>query len=479
MPVRAWMTPEGTGDAIVGDSIGERPDPSALSREVHVWWTPTPLSPDPGSLRLLESWLSDEEATRFKRYVKAQDGELFLLAHALLRHSLSRYADVAPKQWTFARGEHGRPELSGPFAGLGLRFNLTHAPGLVACLVSDSIDAGIDVERTDRIERPLRLAERAFSTREYRELESLPPESLNANFYQLWTLKEAYVKARGSGFTLPLDGVRFSVRSGRHVSVEFDPSLQEEAAHWQFLLLASRRPPPGGLGLAPRCGGRPTDRVSPRPRAGRDHRHPMIPTPPPRVAVVILNWNGWRLTLSCLESVFRLEYPDFRVVVCDNDSSDGSQQRIREWAQGSVGLRHALAHRADYVWLLNNDALVHPQSLLELLKHVGAHPDIGMCGSTILHLHRDHGWPPAGLLLPQHDPLHLASSSALRSHRPGEDGAAFSRGDRRAQLAAATGVDIFEAPMVGEGAGLSNGRLSACRLPPLFTQRSRPHVGRA
>lgn len=60
----------------------------------------------------------------------------------------------------------------------------------------------------------------------------------------------------------------------------------------------------------------------------------MIAESHPSVAIVLLNWNRWQLTLACLESVFRLDYPDFRVIVCDNDSSDDSMQRVRDWAKG-------------------------------------------------------------------------------------------------------------------------------------------------
>jgi GT2 family glycosyltransferase len=57
---------------------------------------------------------------------------------------------------------------------------------------------------------------------------------------------------------------------------------------------------------------------------------------PPRVHVLILNWNGWRDTLECLETVFRLDHPSFQVIVCDNASSDGSVERIVDWATGQL-----------------------------------------------------------------------------------------------------------------------------------------------
>src|SRR5437762_10906736 len=57
---------------------------------------------------------------------------------------------------------------------------------------------------------------------------------------------------------------------------------------------------------------------------------------PSKVYIVVLNWNGWRDTLECLESLFRLEYPNFRVIVCDNNSSDGSIEKIQGWAEGAI-----------------------------------------------------------------------------------------------------------------------------------------------
>jgi GT2 family glycosyltransferase len=166
-----------------------------------------------------------------------------------------------------------------------------------------------------------------------------------------------------------------------------------------------------------------------------------------RVYILVLNWNGWRDTIECLESIFRLDYPDFRVIVCDNDSSDGSIEKIKAWADGSlneyvpvcqsprslsssptpkpveyacygrneaesggirnvsptltliqtgdnlgfaggnnVGLRYALSRGDfDYVWLLNNDTVVRPDALDALVKTIERDQNIGICGSTIFY----------------------------------------------------------------------------------------------
>lgn len=123
--------------------------------------------------------------------------------------------------------------------------------------------------------------------------------------------------------------------------------------------------------------------------------------PSPLVYVVLLNWNGWRDTDACLKSLTGLSYPNFRVVVVDNASSDSSEARLRElhpdltllqsganlgFAGGNnVGLRYALEHGAAYVWLLNNDTLVERDALGELVAKMQADPSLGLCGSTLLY----------------------------------------------------------------------------------------------
>lgn len=147
-----------------------------------------------------------------------------------------------------------------------------------------------------------------------------------------------------------------------------------------------------------------------------------------RVYIVLVNWNGWRDTVECMESLQSLEYPDFRIVICDNGSSDDSPERISSWAVAhemsyaeyqqveaetggfkavdpevtlirneknlgfaggcNVGLRYALARGdTDYCWLLNNDTVVEQDALSHLVARVHQQATIGICGSTILMYH--------------------------------------------------------------------------------------------
>lgn len=119
------------------------------------------------------------------------------------------------------------------------------------------------------------------------------------------------------------------------------------------------------------------------------------------VWIVILNWNGWRDTHACLESLAGLDYPAYRVVVVDNASTDGSEAQLRALHPGltllqsganlgfaggnNVGLRYALAGGADYVWLLNNDTLVEADALTRLVEKMTRDPGLGLCGSTLIY----------------------------------------------------------------------------------------------
>lgn len=174
------------------------------------------------------------------------------------------------------------------------------------------------------------------------------------------------------------------------------------------------------------------------------------------VAIVILNWNNWSDTIECLESVFRIRYPDFRVIVVDNGSTDGSVDRIRVWAEGghvsstlkagplcpddapvpkpvqcvvrdradsgggsaetpplliirseknlgfaggnNVALRYLLRHDDwRYAWLLNNDTVVDPGALAALVRRMDESPRAGMCGSLLPYYDRpDVIWAQGG-----------------------------------------------------------------------------------
>ena len=123
-------------------------------------------------------------------------------------------------------------------------------------------------------------------------------------------------------------------------------------------------------------------------------------TMPNTAYVIVLNWNGYADTIECVKSCLGLDYPSFHIVVVDNCSDDNSESILKmEFPQlavlqtgknlgyaggNNVGIRYALDKKADYIWLLNNDTVVDPKALTELVKAAESEPAAGMAGSKIL-----------------------------------------------------------------------------------------------
>src|SRR5262249_32046832 len=151
--------------------------------QVHVWYAFTAKCHDPQILRRCENVLSEQERSRCQRFHFDRDRKTFLVAHALVRTVLSNYAPVPPLAWRFTVSTHGKPEIDGGEADLGLRFNLSHTDGLVACAVALRREVGVDVENCDR--RPISpgLAERFFAREETAQLDALPAEERRRVFF--------------------------------------------------------------------------------------------------------------------------------------------------------------------------------------------------------------------------------------------------------------------------------------------------------
>ena len=119
----------------------------------------------------------------------------------------------------------------------------------------------------------------------------------------------------------------------------------------------------------------------------------------PLVYILILNWNSYKETIECVDACKQLDYQNVRLLVLDNDSKDTSERTLLADLQGvhflqtgenlgyaaanNLGIRHALRHGADYVWLLNPDAVVNPSSLTTMVHALVDHPSIGICGPRV------------------------------------------------------------------------------------------------
>ncbi|MEE1931392.1 4'-phosphopantetheinyl transferase superfamily protein [Streptomyces sp. TRM 70351] len=199
--------------------------------------------------------LTDAERARMLRLRGGGARRRYLAARLLSRYALSAYTGRPLDRWRFRPGPFGRPEPEP--AGDGVRFNLSHTAGLVVCVVApDGRACGVDVERTPFSPDAARHLVRHFAAAERAELEGLGPGSRAARTGELWVLKEAYLKALGTGVTRSLDGFSFRTAAGGRVVVEDRERPADEGSRWWFDLL---RPAPGYVLAVAAEGGSPAD----------------------------------------------------------------------------------------------------------------------------------------------------------------------------------------------------------------------------
>jgi 4'-phosphopantetheinyl transferase len=208
--------------------------PDLAADEVHIWLAQCPAITAADVMARYREIMNEEEVARQARFRFERDRHRDLVARALVRTTLSHYADLAPEQWRFSKGEHGKPSIVEP--PLPLRFNLSHSHDLVACAVALHHDVGVDIECSGRHNDVLAIARRYFSATESAELFALPTEQQRDRFFDYWTLKEAYIKARGEGISLGLGNFSFHLPPAAPIGISFAPALQDTPGDWQFRL---------------------------------------------------------------------------------------------------------------------------------------------------------------------------------------------------------------------------------------------------
>jgi 4'-phosphopantetheinyl transferase len=197
--------------------------------------------------RLL-STLSDAERRRAERFLVEAPRSRFIVARATLRRLLGRFLGVAPGALELQEGPKGKPALA-PRHGRDLRFNVSHSGDRALIAFALGREVGVDLERVERTTDLLAIARRFFSERELECLLGVAKRGRPRAFFEIWTRKEAYVKAKGGGLSIPL--ASFDVSAGeppRLLRVEDDP---DEAARWT---LFSLEPAPGYVGAVAASG---------------------------------------------------------------------------------------------------------------------------------------------------------------------------------------------------------------------------------
>jgi 4'-phosphopantetheinyl transferase len=200
--------------------------------EIGIWYWKTDTL-EPHEVDALDAVLSAPERARRDRLVFPRDRRDYTAAHALLRRVLSRCGGRPEADWTFHANSHGKPALPADQAGSPpIAFNLSHTHGLVACAIARGVQVGVDVELVSNRVNALEIGERYFAPSEVRWLRDAGEADRCARFTELWTLKEAYIKAVGSGLGVPLDSFAFGFDGAS--GLRFSPS----ETRWRFVLAA-------------------------------------------------------------------------------------------------------------------------------------------------------------------------------------------------------------------------------------------------
>jgi 4'-phosphopantetheinyl transferase len=208
--------------------------------EVHVWRAT--LDETPSRIDSFLRTLAADERTRAERFYFPRDRERFIVGRGVLRAILGLYSNSAPECVSFSAGSHGKPALAGESGGAAIRFNLSHSHGVALYAVTRAREVGIDVEFIRSDLEVGRIAERFFSHHEIAALRALPTDLRESAFFRCWTRKEAYIKAKGEGVSLPLDQFEVSLTPGEPaalLSTQRDPN---EAQRWSLQELT---PAPG------------------------------------------------------------------------------------------------------------------------------------------------------------------------------------------------------------------------------------------
>jgi len=203
--------------------------------EIHLWTAEL----DDFSLAELEliclAWLGKQDLQRYHRLVFERHRKQMLLSRYLLRATLSHYVDsLSLSDWRFTHNAYGKPALEQSVHPLDLFFNLSHSHGQIVLALAAHDFVGVDIEASTRSRRISRIARRYFSEAEAAELLELPEHLQLSRFYQLWTLKEAYIKACGMGLAIPLNQFSFRFAENSRICVQFDPQLNDEPVDWHF-----------------------------------------------------------------------------------------------------------------------------------------------------------------------------------------------------------------------------------------------------
>ena len=233
---------------------------------VSVWYARTAdVLQDDARRERANRWLSAADQVRHERYRFAADRDMFLVGRVMARALVGRELGVSPLDWEWREGPRGRPEIGASETRRRVSFNIAHSAGLVVCAVSKDGTVGVDVEHRLRPPVDSRMIRRYCAPCEVEDIERQGPAAWQDQFLKYWTLKEAYLKARGLGIAVHLSDLSFTL-AGDAIRLERLNSLSaDDDGEWAFVLDGSSPSHYVAAAVTARAGEPPAFSIAPLP----------------------------------------------------------------------------------------------------------------------------------------------------------------------------------------------------------------------
>lgn len=217
--------------------------PQLASDEVHVW--AVSLGVTASALEALAASLSSDEMGRAGKFKFEKHRNRFIAGRGVLREILGEYLQAKAVTLRFDCSANGKPALAAEFASAGVHFNLAHSEDMALVAVTRVGPIGVDIECIRPVNEMDELVARFFSARETVLFQRLRPDEKAAAFFNLWTRKEALLKATGEGITRSLSLVEVSFLPGEPARLLAIAGDASRAAEWAVCELS---PAPGFIG---------------------------------------------------------------------------------------------------------------------------------------------------------------------------------------------------------------------------------------
>jgi len=200
--------------------------------EIHVWCAS--LDQPVSRFQMLSQTLSLDEYLRAERFHFEKDRKRFIVGRGVLKTILGCYLSVEPSRLQFCHGKNGKPALADTFGKGAILFNTSDSERLALYGFTRDHEIGVDIEHIRDIPEMDQIVERFFSARETIAFRALPESKKKEAFFNCWTRKEAFVKAKGEGLKIGLNQFEVSLAPGQQAALLSTKGDPQEASRWSL-----------------------------------------------------------------------------------------------------------------------------------------------------------------------------------------------------------------------------------------------------